>query len=78
MEGTDTNSHLTMDILLTAGLTEMLAAKINTAAIDLEAFAKHAGRETINSKDVILLARHNDQLRHVLQEKADALRKRER
>lgn len=56
------------------GLTEMLAAKISTAATDIEAFAKHAGRSTVSSKDVVLLARHNDGLQEVLREKAEAAR----
>ncbi|KAF2173069.1 hypothetical protein M409DRAFT_17018 [Zasmidium cellare ATCC 36951] len=56
-------------------LTELVHAKITTAATDLEAFAKHADRSTINSKDVMLLARNNEGLEDILKEKADAVRK---
>lgn len=56
-------------------LTELVHAKISTAATDMEAFAKHAGRSTINIKDVTLLARHNEALQEVLKDKAEAVRK---
>ncbi|KAK4506889.1 hypothetical protein PRZ48_000622 [Zasmidium cellare] len=56
-------------------LTELVHAKITTAATDLEAFAKHADRSTINSKDVLLLARNNEGLEDILKEKAEAVRK---
>lgn len=56
------------------GLMELIHAKIATAATDLEAFAKHAGRSTINSSDVLLLARNNDALQSLLQDKAQAVR----
>ena len=55
-------------------LTELVHAKISTSATDMEAFAKHAGRNTINATDVALLARHNEALQDVLKDKADAVR----
>lgn len=55
-------------------LTELVHAKITTAAIDLEAFAKHADRSTINSKDVLLLARNNEGLEDILKEKVKAVK----
>lgn len=61
-----------------AGVTEMASAKINTIAADLEAFARHADRSIINERDALLLARHNDSLKDVLQAKAEELRKREK
>lgn len=59
-------------------LTELVHAKISTSATDMEAFAKHAGRNTINATDVALLARHNEALQDVLKDKADSVRKREK
>ncbi|EON64767.1 hypothetical protein W97_04000 [Coniosporium apollinis CBS 100218] len=47
-------------------LTEMVFAQIATTAKDLETFAAHAGRTTINTSDVLLLARRNDGLESVL------------
>lgn len=61
-----------------AGVTEMASAKINTIAADLEAFARHADRSIVNERDALLLARHNDSLKDVLQAKAEELRKREK
>lgn len=54
------------------GLTELVHAKIATAATDLEAFAKHADRSIINSKDVLLLARNTDGLQDILRETAES------
>ena len=51
-------------------LSEMVWSQIDNAAHDMEAFAKHAGRSTINSKDVVLLGRRNDGLAEVLQNRA--------
>jgi centromere protein S len=53
------------------GLSELVWAQIENAAQDLEAFAKHADRRVINSKDVVLLGRRNDSLKKVLQDKAE-------
>ncbi|EME49903.1 hypothetical protein DOTSEDRAFT_122374 [Dothistroma septosporum NZE10] len=72
----DTNINVTPQFI--AGLTELVHAKIATAATDMEAFAKHAGRTTIHSKDVILLARSNEALQQVLEEKAETVRKSDR
>jgi histone H3/H4 len=56
------------------GLSELVAAKINAVATDLEAFAQHDGRTIVSSKDVLLLARNNEALRAALQEKADEMK----
>lgn len=48
------------------GLSEMVWGQIQTVAQDLEAFAKHNGRTTINTKDVLLLSRRNDALAELL------------
>ncbi|PKY09305.1 hypothetical protein P168DRAFT_315316 [Aspergillus campestris IBT 28561] len=47
-------------------LTEMVWAQIETVSQDLESFAKHAGRSTINLSDVMLLARRNEGLESIL------------
>ena len=44
------------------GLSVMVWGQIQTVAQDLEAFAKHDGRTTINTKDVLLLSRRNEGL----------------
>ncbi|KAF2404884.1 apoptosis-inducing TAF9-like domain 1 family protein [Trichodelitschia bisporula] len=47
-------------------LTELVYTQIAFAARDLEAFAKHAGRTTVNVDDVLLLARRNEGLEGLL------------
>ncbi|CAI7654361.1 hypothetical protein PCG10_001412 [Penicillium crustosum] len=47
-------------------LTEMVWAQIETISQDLESFAKHAGRSTVNVSDVMLLARRNEGLDLIL------------
>lgn len=61
-----------------AGVTEMVSARINTIAADLEAFARHSDRSVINERDALLLARHNESLKDLLQQKAEALRKQDK
>ena len=56
------------------GLSEMVYAQIENVARDLEAFAKHAGRTTINSQDVVLLARRNEGLEQVLKAHAKVVK----
>jgi histone H3/H4 len=51
-------------------LSELVYEKINSTAADLEAFARSADRTVINTKDVMLLARHNDVLKRLLQQQA--------
>ena len=48
------------------GLSEMVWGQIQNVAQDLEAFAKHGGRTTIDTKDVLLLSRRNDGLAALL------------
>ncbi|KAK3623880.1 MHF histone-fold complex component [Elasticomyces elasticus] len=57
------------------GLSEMCWAQIESIAKDLEAFAKHGGRSTINAKDVLLLGRRNDGLKAVLEAEAKEVKK---
>ncbi|KAL5044145.1 hypothetical protein BDW71DRAFT_209554 [Aspergillus fruticulosus] len=47
-------------------LTELVWVQIETASQDLESFAKHAGRSTINVSDVMMLARRNEGLDTIL------------
>ncbi|KAJ5127986.1 Histone-fold [Penicillium atrosanguineum] len=47
-------------------LTEMVWTQIETVSQDLESFAKHAGRSTVNVTDVMLLARRNEGLDSIL------------
>ncbi|KAL7267257.1 MHF histone-fold complex component [Rhizina undulata] len=49
-------------------LTEMVWAQLENVARDLESFARHAGRSTVNTEDVLLLARRNEGLGEVLRE----------
>lgn len=44
---------------------------------DLETFAKHGGRTTINTSDVMLLSRRNEGLENVLQRTLDEIRARD-
>lgn len=56
------------------GLSEMVWSQIDNVARDLEAFAKHAGRSTINSQDVLLLARRNEGLVDIMQSEVKTTR----
>ncbi|KAL5359939.1 kinetochore component CENP-S-domain-containing protein [Aspergillus floccosus] len=71
-------------------LTEMVWAQIDlivaraderflleTVSQDLESFAKHAGRSTINVSDVMLLARRNEGLESILRAFVDRQREEE-
>ncbi|KAI4722695.1 hypothetical protein E4T48_01019 [Aureobasidium sp. EXF-10727] len=49
-------------------LTELVWSQILTSGADLEGFARHAGRDTVDVKDVLLLVRRNEQLKEVLEE----------
>jgi len=55
-------------------LTELVYAQIQSASRDLESFAKHAGRSTVTTDDVLLLARRNDGLQTLLRQHVDELR----
>ncbi|KAJ5239060.1 Histone-fold [Penicillium chermesinum] len=50
----------------TAGLTEIVWAQIEGASLDIEAFAKHAGRSTVQTSDVLMLGRRNEGLDQIL------------
>ena len=46
----------------------MVWAQIESVAVDLESFAKHAGRATVTTEDVLLLCRRNDALREIVRD----------
>ncbi|KAL2854066.1 kinetochore component CENP-S-domain-containing protein [Aspergillus pseudodeflectus] len=58
-------------------LTELVWVQIETASQDLESFAKHAGRSTINVSDVMMLARRNEGLESILRAFVDQQRQQE-
>ncbi|KAL4925088.1 CENP-S family protein [Aspergillus undulatus] len=58
-------------------LTELVWVQIETASQDLESFAKHAGRSTINVSDVMMLARRNEGLESILRTFVDRQRQNE-
>ncbi|OJJ62564.1 hypothetical protein ASPSYDRAFT_41249 [Aspergillus sydowii CBS 593.65] len=58
-------------------LTELVWVQIETASQDLESFAKHAGRSTINVSDVMMLARRNEGLESILSTFVDRQREHE-
>lgn len=54
-----------------AALTELLYAQIGTVAVDLESFARHAGRTVVTDEDVLLLARRNESLRSLMRDEIE-------
>jgi hypothetical protein len=59
--------------LFTSHLVASLTRPANTAR-DLEVFSKHAGRRTINTDDVLLLGRRNEQLQAMLEKELEDIR----
>ncbi|KAH6611107.1 hypothetical protein Trco_001127 [Trichoderma cornu-damae] len=55
-------------------LTEMAWAQIENVAIDLETFCNHAGRTTVTTDDVLLLARKNPDLHHIMKTHIDGVK----
>ncbi|KAK1761024.1 kinetochore component CENP-S-domain-containing protein [Echria macrotheca] len=54
-----------------AALTEMVWVQIENVAIDLETFSRHAGRTTVTTDDVLLLARRNTDLHAMIKDVVD-------
>ncbi|KAM0435203.1 hypothetical protein ACHAPT_003293 [Fusarium lateritium] len=52
-------------------LTELVWAQIENVATDLETFSNHAGRTTVTTDDVLLLARKNPDLHQIMKEFID-------
>ncbi|EAA32120.2 hypothetical protein GE21DRAFT_7196 [Neurospora crassa] len=55
-------------------LTELVWTQIENVAIDLETFSQHAGRTTVTTDDVLLLARRNSDLQSVIKDCVDHLK----
>lgn len=53
-----------------ASLTELVYLQAEHLALELRAFASHAGRSTIREEDVILVARKSKPLQQLLSEEA--------
>ncbi|KAJ5643469.1 apoptosis-inducing TAF9-like domain 1 family protein [Penicillium longicatenatum] len=51
----------------TNALLELAWSHLESAVVDVEAFAKHAGRSTVTPADVLMLCRRNDGLNQTLQ-----------
>ncbi|KAI1026267.1 hypothetical protein LB504_011254 [Fusarium proliferatum] len=52
-------------------LTELVWTQIENVATDLESFSNHAGRSTVTTDDVLLLARKNPDLHQIMKEFVD-------
>lgn len=52
-------------------MMDMVWAQIESVAIDLENFSRHAGRTTITTDDVLLLARRNQDLHGIIKDCID-------
>ncbi|CAM1508382.1 Fc.00g052300.m01.CDS01 [Cosmosporella sp. VM-42] len=52
-------------------LTEMVWTQMENVATDLESFSNHAGRTTVTTDDVLLLARKNPDLHQIMKEFVD-------
>ncbi|EQL00095.1 Histone-fold protein [Ophiocordyceps sinensis CO18] len=55
-------------------LTELVWTQIENVAVDLESFSNHAGRATVTTADVLLLARKNPDLQQLMQTFVDERR----
>lgn len=55
-------------------LSELVWAQIDNAAVDLESFASHAGRSTVKTDDVMLLARRNEGLEEILRKAVEEIK----
>lgn len=67
-----TDSGVIADVSTVAVAARLVEDKVGRLAADLEAFAGHARRSTVNTDDVKLLARNNSKLSEHLQSFAAA------
>jgi centromere protein S len=49
----------------------MVWAQIESVAIDLETFSRHAGRTTVTTDDVLLVCRRNEALQGIIRDFVD-------
>ncbi|KAK5627166.1 hypothetical protein RRF57_002881 [Xylaria bambusicola] len=49
----------------------MTNRELENVALDLESFSRHAGRSTITTDDVLLLARRNGDLHNIIKDFVD-------
>lgn len=55
-------------------LTEMVWTQLENVAVDLETFCNHAGRTTVTTDDVLLLARKNPELHQIMKAYVDGIK----
>lgn len=55
-------------------LAELVWSQAENVAQDLEAFAQHAGRDTVRSQDVVMLGRRNEGLKELLLKEVEAVK----
>ncbi|EPY53942.1 CENP-S protein [Schizosaccharomyces cryophilus OY26] len=58
--------NVIVDELFCVGVTEMVWEQIRVLAKDVEDFAEHAGRKTIQPQDVVLCCRRNEGLHEMM------------
>ncbi|KAJ5924567.1 MHF histone-fold complex component [Penicillium verhagenii] len=59
----------------TNALLELAWSHMESAIVDVEAFAKHAGRSTVTPADVLMLCRRNDGLNQTMKTYLEHLEK---
>jgi histone H3/H4 len=57
--------------MTTARETNILIGSAEAVALDLESFSRHAGRTTVTTDDVLLLARRNEDLHRIIKDFVD-------
>ncbi|KAJ9598785.1 hypothetical protein L9F63_026680 [Diploptera punctata] len=70
--------NMELDELSTSLIAELIWKKMKVISQDLEQFAKHAKRTTINAEDVKLLVRRNPSLKANISKMADEAVKKKR
>ncbi|EEB05910.1 hypothetical protein SJAG_00935 [Schizosaccharomyces japonicus yFS275] len=61
------SKRVVVDELFCVGVTEMVWEQIKVLAKDVEMFAEHAGRKTVQPQDVVLCSRRNEGLHEIMQ-----------
>ncbi|GAQ80023.1 hypothetical protein KFL_000440240 [Klebsormidium nitens] len=68
-----TDFRVEVSPVVVSALAELTSKYAESLARDLESFAHHAGRKTVNVEDVLLAARRNPDVKAVLSDQAKAL-----